>query len=85
LAQSSLLLQEAFQGNYYRPLDKLQGQTADSRPAERSPAFYAVFQRRKPPQTKLDRDFENGMGVTMGRLREDSVYDYKFVCLSTMS
>ncbi|MGI5838956.1 MAG: aspartate-semialdehyde dehydrogenase [bacterium] len=34
------------------------------------------------PQTKLDRDYENGMGVTIGRLREDSVYDYKFVCLS---
>lgn len=34
------------------------------------------------PQTKLDRNFENGMGVTVGRLREDSLFDYKFVCLS---
>lgn len=34
------------------------------------------------PQVLLDRDFENGMGVTMGRLREDTVYDYKFVGLS---
>ena len=34
------------------------------------------------PQAKLDRDFENGMGVSMGRLREDTVYDYKFVGLS---
>ncbi|NLO97482.1 MAG: aspartate-semialdehyde dehydrogenase [Peptococcaceae bacterium] len=34
------------------------------------------------PQTKLDRDFGRGMGVSMGRLREDTVYDYKFVCLS---
>lgn len=34
------------------------------------------------PQTRLDRDYENGMGITIGRLREDSVFDYKFVCLS---
>ena len=34
------------------------------------------------PQVRLDRDFENGMGVSMGRLREDTVYDYKFVGLS---
>lgn len=34
------------------------------------------------PQAKLDCDFENGMGVTIGRLREDSIFDYKFVCLS---
>lgn len=34
------------------------------------------------PQTRLDRDYENGMGVTVGRLREDSIFDYKFVCLS---
>lgn len=34
------------------------------------------------PQTKLDRDYENGMGVTVGRLREDIIFDYKFVCLS---
>ena len=34
------------------------------------------------PQTKLDRDYENGMGVTVGRLREDIMFDYKFVSLS---
>ena len=34
------------------------------------------------PQTRLDRDFEHGMGITIGRLREDAVLDYKFVCLS---
>ncbi len=34
------------------------------------------------PQTHLDRDYERGMGVTVGRLREDRQYDYKFVCLS---
>jgi aspartate-semialdehyde dehydrogenase len=30
----------------------------------------------------LDRDYENGMGVTVGRIREDHIYDYKFVALS---
>ena len=34
------------------------------------------------PQVSLDVDYENGMGVTIGRLREDTVYDYKFVGLS---
>lgn len=34
------------------------------------------------PQTRLDRDYENGMGITVGRMREDHLYDYKFVCLS---
>ena len=34
------------------------------------------------PQTNLDRDCEHGMAVCMGRLREDKVYDYKFVGLS---
>jgi aspartate-semialdehyde dehydrogenase len=34
------------------------------------------------PQTKLDRDIYGGMGVTIGRLREDTVYDYKFVGLA---
>lgn len=34
------------------------------------------------PQVQMDVDYENGMGVSIGRLREDSVYDYKFVGLS---
>ena len=34
------------------------------------------------PQTKLHRNLEGGMAVSVGRLREDSQYDYKFVCLS---
>lgn len=34
------------------------------------------------PQTKLNRDDEKGMAVSIGRLREDTQYDYKFVCLS---
>ncbi len=34
------------------------------------------------PQSKLDRDIYGGMGITVGRLREDNIFDYKFVCLS---
>ena len=34
------------------------------------------------PQVNLDVDYEHGMGVSIGRLREDSIYDYKFIGLS---
>lgn len=44
--------------------------------------FIKYMQEDDRPQTKLDRDYEKGMGITVGRLREDSIYDYKFVCLS---
>ena len=44
--------------------------------------FLHYFEEDNRPQTKLDRNTENGMAVTVGRLREDSQYDYKFVCLS---
>ena len=44
--------------------------------------FLNYFEEENRPQTKLDRDLEKGMAVSIGRLREDTVYDYKFVCLS---
>ncbi len=44
--------------------------------------FLQYFEDPSRPQTKLDRDFQNGMGVSIGRLRPDSLMDYKFVCLS---
>ena len=34
------------------------------------------------PQVSLDVNFEHGMGISVGRLREDTVYDWKFVGLS---
>ncbi len=34
------------------------------------------------PQVQLDVDYEKGMGVSIGRIREDSIYDFKFVGLS---
>ena len=44
--------------------------------------FIKYFEEDNRPQAKLDRDYEKGMGVCLGRLREDTVYDYKFVGLS---
>ena len=44
--------------------------------------FLQYMEEDNRPQAQLDRDYENGMGVSLGRLREDLVYDYKFVGLS---
>ena len=44
--------------------------------------FMQYLEEDNRPQVSLDVDFENGMGVSVGRLREDTVYDYKFVGLS---
>lgn len=44
--------------------------------------FLNYFTEDDRPQAKLDRNLEGGMAVSIGRLREDSQYDYKFVCLS---
>ena len=44
--------------------------------------FIRYMEEDNRPQVSLDVDFENGMGISVGRLREDTVYDYKFVGLS---
>ncbi|PWM24132.1 MAG: aspartate-semialdehyde dehydrogenase [Oscillospiraceae bacterium] len=44
--------------------------------------FLHYFEEPDRPQTRLDRDLEKGMAVSIGRLRPDTQYDYKFVCLS---
>ncbi len=44
--------------------------------------FIQYLEDDNRPQVKLDVDFENGMGISVGRLREDKIYDYKFVGLS---
>lgn len=44
--------------------------------------FLNYFEEDNMPQTKLNRDLEGGMAISCGRLREDTQYDYKFVCLS---
>ena len=44
--------------------------------------FIQYLEEDNRPQVQLDKDYEKGMGVSMGRLREDSIYDYKFIGLS---
>lgn len=44
--------------------------------------FLQYFEEDNMPQTSLHRDTEGGMTISLGRLREDSQYDYKFVGLS---
>jgi len=44
--------------------------------------FITYFEDESRPQTKQERDIERGMGITAGRLREDSIFDFKFVGLS---
>ncbi len=44
--------------------------------------FLHYFREDDRPQSRLDRNLENGMAVSIGRLRPDSQYDIKFVCLS---
>lgn len=65
---------EAIQ-NFENPLDRLNLPSAPKK-------FLTYFENEDRPQTALDRDLENGMGIAMGRLREDPVLDWKFVALS---
>lgn len=44
--------------------------------------FLQYFEENDRPQTRLDRDFERGMGVSLGRLRGDTLFDWRFVGLS---
>lgn len=44
--------------------------------------FIQYLEEDNRPQVKADVDYENGMGVSIGRIREDSIYDWKFVGLS---
>jgi aspartate-semialdehyde dehydrogenase len=50
-------------------------------PSAPSP-FLTVFEDDSRPQTRLDRDVGRGMGVAIGRLRPDAIFDVRFVCLS---
>ena len=44
--------------------------------------FIQYLEEDNRPQVSLDVDYENGMGVSIGRLREDTIYDYKFIGLA---
>ncbi len=66
---------------------KARWQSYSARPQELSlphapKQFLNYFEEPDRPQAALDRELEGGMAISIGRLREDSQYDYKFVCLS---
>jgi aspartate-semialdehyde dehydrogenase len=61
--------------NFKTPLDNL------NLPSSPKPLL-TVFTEENRPQTRLDRDLGNGMGISMGRLRQDTILDYKFIGLS---
>lgn len=61
--------------NYNNPLSGLGLPSATNE-------FIRYFEEDDRPQTKIERDFERGMGITMGRLREDSLFHWKFIALS---
>lgn len=44
--------------------------------------FIQYLEDDNRPQVALDVNYENGMGISVGRLREDTIYDWKFVGLS---
>lgn len=44
--------------------------------------FLTYFEEENRPQTRLDRESGGGMGISIGRLREDRLFDWRFVCLS---
>ena len=64
------------EGKRFRGLPQLLG--LPSAPAQ----FITYFDEENRPQAKLDRDLYGGMGVSCGRLRQDTMFDYKFVGLS---
>lgn len=60
---------------YQNPLDGL------GLPSAPDP-FITVFSEDNRPQTRLDREIGKGMGISVGRLRKDTILDYKFIGLS---
>lgn len=65
-----------------RAWDEYEGEPQKLKLPHAPEKFITYFDDNDRPQTRLDRDIYGGMGVTAGRLREDSVYDWKFVGLS---
>ncbi|MCR4849939.1 MAG: aspartate-semialdehyde dehydrogenase [Lachnospiraceae bacterium] len=66
-------------------IDKLvsfKGEPQDLKLPSAPKQFIRYMEEDNRPQVKLDVDYERGMGVSIGRLREDSIYDWKFVGLS---
>ena len=66
-----------------KALGELQGTSAGTEPSKRTEAVHPVSGRGQPSAGYSRMlTYENGMGVSIGRLREDTVYDWKFIGLS---
>lgn len=61
--------------NFGNPLSRLKLPSAPKQ-------LIHYFEQEDRPQTALDRDLENGMGIAMGRLRKDTHFDWRFIALS---
>jgi len=62
--------------------DNFQGEPQKRKLPSAPMNFLKYMTEDNRPQPKLDSDYEKGMGVTIGRLRPDNIFDYKFTCLS---
>ena len=74
--------QEADQGRADRPSEKFSGFPQEAGLPSAPKQFIRYMEEDNRPQVQLDVNYENGMGISVGRLREDSIYDWKFVGLS---
>ncbi|MDR1801297.1 MAG: aspartate-semialdehyde dehydrogenase [Lachnospiraceae bacterium] len=63
-------------------LTQYRGYPQEARLPSAPKQFIQYLEEDNRPSVREDVDFENGMGISIGRLREDSIYDYKFVGLS---
>ena len=74
--------QKALSGDHFGTLGQLPSRNGGTGLPSSPEKFLTYFDDPARPQTRLDRDLYGGMGISIGRLREDPVLDYKFVCLS---
>lgn len=63
-------------------LEKFKGYPQEKALPSAPKQFIRYLEEDNRPQVQMDVDYENGMGVSIGRLREDTMFDYKFVGLS---
>lgn len=63
-------------------LEKFKGYPQEEALPSAPKQFIRYLEEDNRPQVQMDVDYENGMGVSIGRLREDTMFDYKFVGLS---
>jgi len=70
------------EGEFIDSINNYKNPIADLNLPSAPKQFIRYFTEDDRPQTRLDRNFENGMGVSVGRLRKGNVLDWKFVSLS---